>query len=294
MDGLPRSSSGKLLRRELTPLLATVRAPVRLAVVDRPGPPSARIVVLLHATLATAASLAGLAGALAADARVLAIDRRGSGGTPLVPAEPVSIADHVADLLRALDDAGVREPAVIVGHSFGGVVGLELAARHPERVAAILAWEPPYLALADGSIRQRFAGLAAEIAEAHRAGGAPAAAERFYSAVNGAGSWDALPARLQTSIGLAGDGALADAAMPDLDPDGLMRIRVPVVIATGGRGDPLYAPIADALVARIPAAQRVDIAGLEHMAPISDPRPIARLVRDVLTGLDSRSPRDDR
>lgn len=300
-DALPRSEGGKLLRRELGPLVATGPRsaasgppPVRLAVVDVPGPAGAPTVVLLHATLASSASLSGLGAELAGDARVIAMDRRGSGRTPLMPTEPVTIATHVADLVQALDDAGVRDPAVIVGHSFGGVVGLELAARHPGRVAALIAWEPPYLALADGATRERFAGLAAGIAAAHASGGAPAAAETFYTAVNGARSWNALPTRLRTSIGLAGDGALADAAMPDLDPAGLGRIAAPVVIATGGRGDPLYAPIADALVARIPTAHRVDIAGLEHMAPMSDPRPIARLVRDVLTGLDPRSPRDDR
>ncbi len=289
-DELPRSPSGKLLRRQLAPLVSNAAPGVRLAVIDRPGPAAAPTVVLLHATLASATSLAGLATELAADARVLAFDRRGSGGTPLVPAEPVSIADHVADTLRALDDAGTTQPAIIVGHSFGGVVGLELAARHPERVAAVVAWEPPYLALADGPTRKRFAGLAAEIVRAHASGGAPAAAERFYTAVNGAAAWDALPTRWRTAIGSAGDSALADATMPDLDPDGLARIAVPVVIATGGRADPLYAPIARALVARIPAARRVDIAGLEHMAPMTDPAPIASLVREQLTGLTAREP----
>ena len=288
VDQVPRSPSGKLLRRELGPLVAARAAPVRLAVVDRPGPPGAPTAVLLHATLASAASLSGLAAELAGDARVIAIDRRGSGSTPLLPAEPVSIAVHVADIVRALDDANVREPAIIVGHSFGGVVGLELAARHPDRVAAAIAWEPPYLALADGPTRERFAGLADEIARAHRSGGASAAAERFFSAVNGAGSWDKLPTRLRSSIGAAGDGALADAAMPDLDPDGLTRITVPVVIASGDRGDPLYAPIVDALVARIPTARRTDVAGLEHMAPITDPKPIANLVRELLSALTDR------
>lgn len=263
------------------------RSAGRLAVVDRPGPPEAPTVLLLHATLASAASLGALAGALSQDARVIATDRRGSGRTPLAPATPTSIASHVADTVLVLDEAGV-DRAVVVGHSFGGVVGLELAARHPERVAALLVWEPPYLVLADDPTRARFAGLADRLVAAHVAGGAAAAAEIFFTAVNGPGAWDALPAAVRTAVAAVGDGALADASMPDLDPDGLARIRAPTIVATGGRADSIYDPIADALVARIPGSRRVDLPGLEHLAPISDPERIAALVRRVLGELATR------
>jgi pimeloyl-ACP methyl ester carboxylesterase len=54
------------------------------------------------------------------------------------------------------------------------------------------------------------------------------------------------------------------------------------VLATGGASDDYYAPIADALARRIPGARRVTLPGLRHVAPITDPRPIADLIREQL------------
>jgi pimeloyl-ACP methyl ester carboxylesterase len=65
---------------------------------------------------------------------VLALDLPGHGrseGPPLV-----SVPEMVAWLCRAMDAAGVRQ-ASLVGHSMGGAVALEAAARLPERVARI-------------------------------------------------------------------------------------------------------------------------------------------------------------
>jgi pimeloyl-ACP methyl ester carboxylesterase len=81
-----------------------------------------------------------------------------------------------------------------------------------------------------------------------------------------------------------GSGALADAAMPDLDPAGLARIGCPVVIATGDNSDDYYAPIADALAIVIRDAHRVRLPGLRHTAPITDPAPIAELIRKSKPG----------
>lgn len=55
------------------------------------------------------------------------------------PADPDRIgpADHLADALAVLDDAGV-EHAVVMGWSVGVAVAVELALRHPERVTGLL------------------------------------------------------------------------------------------------------------------------------------------------------------
>ncbi len=236
-------------------------------------------VLLLHATLSTGAQLGPLARALAVtgELAVLTIDRRGSGDSRLTVEEPLDVADHEADLAAILDAEG-HEAAVLVGHSFGGVVALEFAARQPERTLAVVAYEPPYGPVADEATRDRFAVVATATERAGRRGGAAAAAEAFLRGVAGDAAWETLSERGRAFLAGEGDSAYADASLRGLDPDGLRRIASPVTLITGGGSEPFYAPIADALAARIMAARRVHLPDLRHPAPITDPAPVAAAV----------------
>ena len=180
-------------------------------------------IVLLHATLSASIQLVGLARLLAARGPVLSLDRRGSGESRADAPRPLDVAVHVADVAALLDAEGVAA-AILVGHSFGGVVALEAAARLPGRVRAVVAWEPPYGPLADGPTRAAFAAVAAATERAHATGGGTAAAATFLAGVAGDGAWAALSTRARAFIAAQGDGAYADAALAGLDPDGLARI----------------------------------------------------------------------
>jgi 3-oxoadipate enol-lactonase len=72
---------------------------------------------------------------------VLRYDMRGSGMSEKLRDVPF-IEDLVDDLLRLLDALGLTEPVTLVGHALGCAVALLLAARHPERVADIVAMSP--------------------------------------------------------------------------------------------------------------------------------------------------------
>ena len=264
LDALPRTSAGKLRRAELR---------------DRLTP----LVVVLHATLSTGRQLAPLVRELGAagDLRVVAPDRRGSGERRLDPPRAVTMDEHLADLVALLDEEGAGR-AVLLGHSFGGVVALEAAARLPERVAAVVAYEPPYGPVADARTQRAFGIVARETARAAAATGTPAAARAFMRGVGGPRAWDALPARTRAFLEGEGGSAVADAAMTGLRPAGLAGIACPVTLLTGGSSEPFYAPLADALAARIPGARRVELAGLRHTAPITDPTPVVAALREAL------------
>ncbi|MGO9601138.1 MAG: alpha/beta fold hydrolase [Isosphaeraceae bacterium] len=77
--------------------------------------------------------------------RSLALDLRGrgkseappAGSSPATPAANYTMADHAADVLTLLDTQGIAQ-AVLIGHSFGGMLALYLAAHHPDRFPQIV------------------------------------------------------------------------------------------------------------------------------------------------------------
>ena len=288
LDTLPRTSGGKLRREAVRSLLGGEPAgelarPGGDAIGWRVTGTGSMPVLLLHGTLSTSAQLDRLATALAAagDITVHAIDRRGSGTSRLADPRTLDVVVHVDDLVAYLDARRIAK-AVVVGVSFGGVVALELAARHPERVIAVAAYEPPYGLLAEGESLAWFRRLGDDTAAAHRDGGPAAAAELFLRAVAGDAAWDRLPERARRSLAREGDGALADVSLTGLDPDGLARIAAPVLVLTGGASQSFYLPLAQALVARIGGARLITLPGATHTTPITDPAPVVAAIRTFL------------
>src|SRR5204862_5033542 len=77
-----------------------------------------------------------LADGLSARYRVCALDLRGHGHSEYEP--PWSLETHVADVVETVE--GSR--AIWIGHSFGGRVVAELAARHPELIERAVLLDP--------------------------------------------------------------------------------------------------------------------------------------------------------
>lgn len=237
---------------------------------------------LLHATLSSSHQLRALAARLAQGRTVLAVDRRGSGRSAgNGPAEPIDVAVHVDDLAAIAVAEGLDRVAV-VGHSYGGCVALELAARRPRLVEAVFAFEPPYAPVAPPEVAAGMAAIGRRTLEAGADGDLAAAALAFMEGVSGTAAVAALGPAARERIGRAGQGAVADATLAGMDADGLSRIECPVRIATGTASAPLYGAIAEGLEARIPGADRVELDGLDHMAPVSRPEAIAAAVERFL------------
>jgi lipase len=74
---------------------------------------------------------------LAGRLHVVAPDLRGHGRSPWDP--PWSLAAHVGDVEELAEELS---PAVVLGHSFGGRLVLELAARRPELVPRAILLDP--------------------------------------------------------------------------------------------------------------------------------------------------------
>jgi 3-oxoadipate enol-lactonase len=95
-------------------------------------------VVLVHAVTSNQAvwMFTGLVDALAADYRVTSYDLRGHGASERTPTGYTSAA--MAEDFRSLHAELGLGPALLVGHSFGGVVALHAALEAPDAVAGVI------------------------------------------------------------------------------------------------------------------------------------------------------------
>jgi pimeloyl-ACP methyl ester carboxylesterase len=101
------------------------------------------------------ADFASLADALASDRSVVTYDPRGHANSTIDDPDEESTPEQRADdIVAILDDLGA-DSADVFGSSGGAVTGLALVARHPGRVRALVAHEPPLLELLPDAVQQR-------------------------------------------------------------------------------------------------------------------------------------------
>ncbi|WP_439675567.1 alpha/beta fold hydrolase [Embleya sp. MST-111070] len=108
---------------------------------------------------------------LAADHTVVTYDRRGLSRSTLTdPAAPVSIGDHADDVARLLVEVA-DGPAMMLGLSMGGLIGLRVAATRPELLHTLIAHEPVAPWLLSDAERDAHRGELSAIREVHARAG---------------------------------------------------------------------------------------------------------------------------
>jgi pimeloyl-ACP methyl ester carboxylesterase len=88
-------------------------------------------VLLLHGGPGAPGHMAPIGRDLASEFRVFEPFQRHSGGPPL------TVARHVDDLHEVIESLEGREPTHLVGSSWGAMLALAYAARHPDRVGRV-------------------------------------------------------------------------------------------------------------------------------------------------------------
>ena len=192
--------------------------------------------------------------------QVVAWDMRGHGETSApIAQEHYSEETTVSDFIALLDAHG-EEKGVLIGHSLGGYMSFATYARHPERVAAIVAvcTGPGYKSDDARAKWNRFA---------ERTG--QKIAETGVVKVGGTGA-EVSEARHESldGIALAAAGMLAqrDATVMNLLPN----IQVPVLVIIGSE-DPAYHGAADYMERKIPNCTKVMLDGAGHAANLDMP-----------------------
>jgi len=242
------------------------------------GEPGARPVLLLHQTPRSWAEYRAVLPLIGSRYRAIAMDTAGFGDSEPLPG-PASIEAWAAAALHLLDVLGIHRTHV-VGHHTGGVIAVELAARHPQRVAALVLSSTPYT---DAAFRQaRAERPPIDEVEPSADGSHLAALWRKRQAFYPAGRPDLLQAFVLDAMKVQGDvegghRAVARYRMEEC----IARVRQPTLLLRA-QEDPFAAPHAQELQERLPQACIVDFA--QGMVPLPDqlPEAFARAVLDFL------------
>lgn len=252
-----------------------------------PAGASATIVVV-HGSLDRSSAFARVQRHLE-DLRVLRYDRRGYGRS-LGTGPATDLAEQVRDLSRVVG----AEPAVLVGHSLGGVLALALADHHPALVRAVVAYEAPmpWARWWPSSTAGSVAVDGTDAAPAPDPAQAAAAAERFMRRMVGDDRWEALPARTREQRLAEGPALLADLhalrrEQPPYDP---ASVQVPVVAAHGTESAPHHQESARRLAAAVPRGELHVVEGAGHGVHLTHPAALAGLARRAVA-LAAEDPR---
>ncbi|GII63024.1 putative hydrolase YraK [Sphaerisporangium krabiense] len=235
-----------------------------------------------------AQAYARLARALEDRYTVVTFDPRGSSRSPLLeePGEQrIEVyAEDVSLLLKEVGDG----PAHVFGSSSGALIGLDLAARHPEQVRTLVAHEPPAVSFLPDAAH--WTALLREVHDTQAEQGTGAALRKFAEAVNLPRQFDAaaeLPpdtrrmlARVAANMEFFFRHQVRSfsAYVPDIEA-----LRgAPVIVAGGVQGRP-YMPYKAAMaVAERLGAELAEFPG-DHVGYLAEPLPFAERLHELLT-----------
>ncbi len=240
-------------------------------------------IVLSHALGFDASMWAPLAAALSAEHRVILYDHRGHGRSES-PAGPWTLAEFAEDAERLLDelDAG---PVVWIGLSLGGMVGLELALRHPGRVKAIVCAHAcaEYPAAGGKLLRKR----AAEVRAAGMEPVADAVLERCFSARYRKSHPGVIAAYRRLFVANLAEGyAESCEAVAAHQGDGrVTKLKLPLLAIASAKDGAVPLSLSESLVAEVSGAKLCVLPETGHFSPIEDPAAFEAELRRFLRPL---------
>jgi pimeloyl-ACP methyl ester carboxylesterase len=245
-------------------------------------------VLLIHSGGFTSRQWRKLAQLLAPDHRVIAPDLLGYGAERWPAGAPFHFRQDVAMLADLLD-----EPAHVVGHSYGGLLALQLALARPDAVRRIAVYEPVTFGILDepedAAAREAIGRLGDYRPDP--AGLDESWLERFVDWWQGAGAWGALGAQTQQAfrdVGWKLSQEVASLVADRTDRARYATITAPTLLLGGERTQPAELHVVHKLARTLPHATLQLFPGLGHMGPITH---AAAINAAITTFLASPEPR---
>lgn len=250
-------------------------------------------IVCLHANASTSTQWRALMERLSPTHHVLAADLLGAGKSPAWPgAGRAGLDDELTLLGPVFAAAGPRFS--LVGHSYGAAVALMAALRLPERVRALVLYEPTLFSLLEAEApghlaAQGIRSAAGDAAAAIDAGDKEAAAERFIDYWMGPGSWRQMPPARQAPIAesMVNVGHWANALFCEPTPlQAFGALPQPVLYLTGARSPASSLGVARLLTGALTNVTVIEFPELGHMGPVTHPE----LVNEAVAAFLARHP----
>ena len=251
------------------------------------GNPEGLPVVLIHGVGLRAESWYQQIAALATDYAVYAVDMPGHGDSKRLTMTQPTLSDFTAPIAALLATV-INRPAVIIGHSMGALLALNLASNYPEWCAGIVPMNAVYQrnATAQAAVQQRAASL-----RGNEPTDPTAPIQRWFS--DPSTSQDAYHADLCAQWLLAADRAgYAAAYTVFAEEDGLattalQALKLPCLFMTGALDPNSTSAMTEAMAATVPGARSTVIADSRHMTPLTHAFAVNRALSEFLSGIDN-------
>ncbi|HEY0189642.1 MAG TPA: alpha/beta hydrolase [Kofleriaceae bacterium] len=204
-----------------------------------------------------------------------------------------SVDEAAAELAGVIGDA----PALVVGSSFGAVVGLALACTGRAPLAGLVLIEPPMAAtdappsLMTGDQLESAADFLTEFDQVAAASGGPAAGELFLRRVLGEPAFARIPRAFLERSTAKWAAIRADCAALIAYPPryaSLAALPTPTLLLGGEQSAPYFRRTLDALAATLPHAQRATLPRAGHMLHAEAPYKFADILISFADGLGDR------
>ena len=182
--------------------------------------------------------------------KVIIVDSRGHGRSSMSN-QPFSYSLMASDVLQLMDYLKIKK-ASIVGWSDGGIIGLILAIKHPERVNKLYTFGTNY----------NLSGYKTEPVDS-------ALAAHFMARVKA--NYHKLSPTPDDFAGLRKALVKMYSTEPDLKPEDIKTIKAPTVIACGQYDQFIKREHFEDLAHLIPNARLVIIPNVSHGGPLQDP-----------------------
>ena len=240
-----------------------------------------RAVILIHGGLVDRRMWDSQVSWLAAKYRVVRYDLRGLGRS----SNATTAYSPLDDLDQLMKHLKIQKP-ILVGLSLGGMVAMDFALEHPERVEALVLCAP--------GLRGFPSSPSEQLKAAYRAlyTNDPDGIDKLLDTGLGAVTSEArskmrLMLNQNVRRALGADGKLVQWPMPPTI-ERLPQIHAPTLVLIGTDDEPDLIAIADLLAQKIPSATKIVLPGARHHMNLDVPERFDQQVRDFVAGLPRR------